>query len=126
MTPRAKARRIAMNCWLCRLKRPVQCAGGPQRADLHRAEQFSFEEKLTKTGAMPCMGTRHLLPRIRSKASSVIIPAPLSTQQAERSALSEIKHATVGVSNSFDGSKPSYFHCFPLIFMANLSANHEL
>jgi hypothetical protein len=36
---------------------------------------------------MPRTGIRRLLPRIRNKTSSVIIPAPLSTQQADRSAL---------------------------------------
>jgi hypothetical protein len=61
----------------CRLKRPVQRAGDPQWADLHRAEQFSIEEKTNTPGVMPRTGTRRLLPRIRSKTLSVIIPAPL-------------------------------------------------
>jgi hypothetical protein len=112
--------------WLCRLKRPVQRAGGPQHADLYRAEQFSFEEEITRPGAMPRMRTHRLLPRIRSKTLSVIIPPLFQLNKLHAWRLSKIKHATAGVSNSFDGSKPSYFHCFPLIFKANLSANHEL
>jgi hypothetical protein len=75
--PRAKGAADCDELVAVSIKAAVQRADGPQQADLHRAKQFSFEEKINMIGVMPRTGTRRRLPRIRGRTLSVIIPTPL-------------------------------------------------
>jgi hypothetical protein len=67
---------------------------------------FALEKKTVRLAVVPVAGTHRRLPRRRSNPLRAITPAPPFTPQEQNLfTLPELKHATLGASNSSDGRK---------------------